>query len=99
MGIYGGSSHHTTVTAWNPSNPCSVGTRRLPAQFEPLRWVPFHCDTKAGARAWICLPADLVLSWGCPVEQGEEVEICSLGSLLLTRPMTEAERIDWETTY
>jgi hypothetical protein len=88
------------MTAWNPYNPCSVGDLRLPAQFETLRWAPLHCSTNAGhTRAWVHLPADLVLSWGCPVEHGEEVEIWSLGSLLLTRPMTEAERVEWETTY
>ena len=88
------------MTAWNPYNPCSVGDRRLPAQFETLQWAPLHCNTAAGhTRAWIHLPAGLILSWGCPVEQGEEVEICSLGSLLLSRPMTESEREDWENTY
>jgi hypothetical protein len=87
------------MTAWNPSNPCSVGDLRLPAQFETLRWVPFHCNTAAGhTRAWIHL-ADLILSWGCPLEEGEEVEIWSLGALLLTRPMTEEEREDWETSF
>ncbi|MGA1475412.1 MAG: hypothetical protein ACO4AI_09675 [Prochlorothrix sp.] len=75
-----------------------MGDLRLPAQFQPLPWTPFYCDTKAGhpTRAWIHLPAGLLLSWGCHVEQGEEVEVWSLGSLLLTRPMTEQERIDWE---
>jgi hypothetical protein len=33
------------------------------------------------------------------LEEGEEVEIWSLGSLLLSRPMTEAEREEWENTY
>ncbi|MGA1603548.1 MAG: hypothetical protein ACO4CG_14850 [Prochlorothrix sp.] len=86
------------MTTWNPHTPCSVGDLRLPAQFQPLPWTPFYCDTKAGhpTRGWIHLPAGLLLSWGCHVEQGEEVEVWSLGSLLLTRPMTEQERIDWE---
>jgi len=89
------------LTTWNPHNPCSVGDLHLPAQFQSLRWTPFYCDTKAGhpTRAWVHLPADWVLSWGCPLEQGEEVEIWSLGSLLLSRPMTEAEQEEWENTY
>ena len=89
------------MTAWNPYDRCSVGDLHLPAKFQTLCWVPLYCDTKAGhpTRAWVHLPAGLILSWGCPVENGEEVEIWSLGSLLLSRPMTEAEREDWETSY
>jgi hypothetical protein len=49
--------------------------------------------------AWIHLPAELVLSWGCEVEQGEEVELWHFGPLSLTRPMSEAERAEWEADY
>ena len=49
--------------------------------------------------AWIHLPAELVLSWGCEVEQGEEVELWHFGPLSLTRPMSEAERPEWEADY
>jgi len=88
------------MTAWNPHNPCSVGDLRLPAQFEPLRWTPLYCNTKAGhTRAWVHLPADLLLSWNCPLEEGEEFEIWRFGALLLTRPMTDEEREEWETSF
>ncbi len=76
--------------------PCTVGERQLPAKFATVvNWI--YCDTPAGhpTRAWAYLPADLVLSWGCGVEHGEEVEIWAFGPLSLTRPMTEEEREDW----
>lgn len=85
------------MTSWNPYDPCSVGDLRLPAQFETLRWAPLHCNTKTGhpTRAWVHLPADLVISWQCATEHGHEVEIWRCGALALTRPMTEDERADW----
>ena len=87
------------MTSWNPHNPCSVGELALPAQFQPVVWW-IHCHTTTGhPMAWIHLPAELVLSLGCEVEQGEEVELWHFGPLSLTRPMSEAERAEWEADY
>jgi hypothetical protein len=80
--------------------PCSVGDRQLPAKFATVvHWL--YCDTAAGqpTRGWLYLPAGLILSWGCEPEHGEEVELWGCGPLSLTRPATEAEREEWETSY
>jgi hypothetical protein len=76
--------------------PCTVGQLQLPPKFQTvIHWL--YVDTKAGqpTRAWLYLPSGRILSWACPVEQGEEAEIWACGPLSLTRPMTEAERADW----
>lgn len=76
--------------------PCSVGDLRLPPKFQTvLHWA--YCDKQAGepVRGWLYLPGELVLSFNCKVEQGEELELWACGPLSLTRPMTEAEREDW----
>lgn len=77
--------------------PCSVGQWELPAKFKTVvNWL--YVDTKAGqpTRGWLYLPAGLILSWACPLEQGHEVELWACGPLSLTRPMTEAEQAEWE---
>lgn len=89
------------MATWNPSEPCNVGDLNLPAQFQPV-WYLLFCDTKAGhpTRAWLHLPADLVLSVNCKTEHGHEVEIWRCGSVTLTRPATQDE-IDayWESDW
>lgn len=77
--------------------PCNVGDLRLPPKFQTIvHWL--YVDTKAGqpTRGWLYLPGELVLSWGCEPEQGQEVELWACGPLSLTRPMTEAEQAEWE---
>lgn len=77
--------------------PCTVGQWELPAKFKTVvNWL--YVDTKAGqpTRGWLYLPADRILSWACPLEQGHEVELWACGPLSLTRPMTEAEQAEWE---
>lgn len=89
------------MATWNPYEPCSVGDLKLPAQFQPV-WHLVHCDTKAGhpTRAWLHLPAELVLSWACEVDHAMEVEIWRFGPLSLTREATQDE-IDayWESSW
>lgn len=77
--------------------PCNVGDLRLPPKFQTvLHWA--YCDKKAGQpfRGWLYLPGELILSWACPLEQGQEVELWAWGQIMLSRPMTEAEQAEWE---
>lgn len=77
--------------------PCQVGELKLPPKFQTVLHV-LYVDKKAGepVRGWLYLPADRILSWACPLEDGHEVELWSWGKLSLTRPMTEAEQAEWE---
>lgn len=85
---------------WNPHEPCSVGDLRLAPKFEPI-WYFFYCNTKVGhpTRAWLHLPADMVLALNCKTDESEEIELWRFGPLTLTRPMTESEIKEWESNY
>lgn len=80
------------MASWNPYTPCSVGDLNLPAQFQPV-WYLLYADTKAGhpTRAWLHLPAGMVVSLNCETDQSIEVEIWKFGPLTLTRPATQDE--------
>lgn len=88
------------MASWNPYARCSVGDLQLPAQFQPV-WYLLYADTKAGhpTRAWIHLPAEMVISLNCETDYAEEVELWRFGPLTLTRLMTESERNEWESNY
>jgi hypothetical protein len=92
------------MTSWNPSNPCTVGDLRLPAQFQPI-WYLFYADsglnTEAGHshRAWLHLPAGMILSFNSRTDESEEIELWRFGALTLTRPMTDSEQLEWWYNY
>ena len=89
-----------TTSSWNPYNPCTVGDLKLPAKFQPI-WYLLYADTKAGhpTRAWLHLPAGMVLSLNCKTDESEEIELWRFGALTLTRPMTDSEQLEWESNY
>ena len=77
--------------------PCTVGSWELPAKFRTIVHL-LYVDTKAGqpTRGWLYLPGELILSFNCATDHGEELELWACGPLSLTRPMTADERAEWE---
>ena len=83
--------------------PQLVGNLKLPGQFQPYRWFPFmvvstvNLESSVDIGATVYLPWQFSLSWGCcAFEWDDSPTVLQLPGLIIRRPMTDQEEIDYE---